>query len=152
MFLEIYGHDCSVSFCIRVSITIILTKGQSKIKSINWHRHVILTVEKIIRCGTYHAIHRHAKANNKYMKDYYKNKGSLYFNYWDLSNSYGWAMSQSFFLCGFIWAEKKISLIKISHKITIKLVIEDIFLNLMLMTFTVTYTFFLIDENWKWKA
>ena len=33
-------------------------------------------VEKGIRGGIYHTIHRFAKANNKYMKDYDKNKES----------------------------------------------------------------------------
>ena len=31
-------------------------------------------VKKGIRRGTCHSIYRHAKANNKYMKDYHKNK------------------------------------------------------------------------------
>ena len=33
-------------------------------------------VEKGIREGICHAIHRYAKTNNKYMKDYDKNEGS----------------------------------------------------------------------------
>ena len=37
----------------------------------------------------YHAIHHYAKANDKYLKDYDKNKESLYFKYWDVSNLYG---------------------------------------------------------------
>ena len=33
-------------------------------------------VEKGIREGICHAIHRYSKANNKYIKDYYKNEES----------------------------------------------------------------------------
>ena len=35
---------------------------------------MLLIVEKGIRRGICHAIHRYAKANNKYMKSYDKNK------------------------------------------------------------------------------
>ena len=35
---------------------------------------MLLMVEKSIRGGIYYAIHRYAEANNKYMKDYDKNK------------------------------------------------------------------------------
>ena len=34
-----------------------------------------------IRAGTCHAIHRYAKANDKYMKDYDKDKQSSYLQY-----------------------------------------------------------------------
>ena len=48
-------------------------------------------VEKGIRGegGICHAIHQWAKANNKYMKDYHKNKESSYLKYWDVNNLYG---------------------------------------------------------------
>ena len=35
---------------------------------------MLLMLEKVIRGGMYHAIYQHLKANNKYMKDYDKNK------------------------------------------------------------------------------
>ena len=57
---------------------------------------MLLKAEKSIRGRTCDAIYRYAKANNKYMKDYDKNKESSYLNYWDVNNLYGWAMSQSF--------------------------------------------------------
>ena len=34
----------------------------------------LLMVEKFSRVGTCHVIHHYVKANNKYMKDYDKNK------------------------------------------------------------------------------
>ena len=37
--------------------------------------------EKRIRGGICHEIYRYAKANNKYMKDYDKNKKSSYLKY-----------------------------------------------------------------------
>ena len=39
---------------------------------------MLLMVEKGVTGGTYPSIYRHAKANNKYMKDYDKNKESSY--------------------------------------------------------------------------
>ena len=56
---------------------------------------ILLMVEKGIRGGICHSIYRYAKANNKYMK-HDKNKDWSYLQYWDVNNSYGWAMSQSF--------------------------------------------------------
>ena len=39
---------------------------------------MLLMVEKGIKGGICHTIHRYAKANKKYMKDYDKNKKSSY--------------------------------------------------------------------------
>ena len=55
---------------------------------------MLLMVEKGIRGGICHSIYRYAKANNKYMKDYDKNKESSYFEYWDINNLYGRTMSR----------------------------------------------------------
>ena len=55
-----------------------------------------LMVEKGIRGGLCYSIYLYAKANNKNMKDYGKNKESSYLQYWDVNNLYGWAMSQNF--------------------------------------------------------
>ena len=55
---------------------------------------MLLMVEKGIRGGIYHTIYQYAKVNNKYTKDYDKNKKSLYPQYWDVNNLYGQAKLQ----------------------------------------------------------
>ena len=57
---------------------------------------MLLMAEEGIRGGICHSIHRHAKANNKYMKNYDKNKETSYIQYLDANNFYGWAMSQNY--------------------------------------------------------
>ena len=42
-------------------------------------------VEKGIRRGIYPTAHRYAKAINKYMINYRKNKESSYLKYWDVN-------------------------------------------------------------------
>ena len=42
---------------------------------------MLLMVEKGTRGRIYHATHRYAKADNKYMKNYDKNKESSYLQY-----------------------------------------------------------------------
>ena len=50
---------------------------------------MLLMVEKGIRGGIYRFIYRYAKANNKYIKNYDKNKESSYIQYWDVNHLYG---------------------------------------------------------------
>ena len=58
-------------------------------------------VEEGIRGGMCHAVHRYAKANNKYMNNYDENKESLFLQYFDVNNLYGWAMEQNLPVGGF---------------------------------------------------
>ena len=44
---------------------------------------MLLMVEQGIRGGTCHSIYQYAKAKNNYMKDYDKNKGLSFIQYWD---------------------------------------------------------------------
>ena len=67
---------------------------------------MLLMVEKGIKSGICHAIHRYAKANNIYMKNYGKNVESSYLMYLDVNNLYGWAMSQKLPVNGFEWMEQ----------------------------------------------
>ena len=64
---------------------------------------MLLMVKEGIRGGICHSIHRYAKANNRYMKNYNKNKESSYTQYLDANNLYGWAMSQKLPVNGFKW-------------------------------------------------
>ena len=54
--------------------------------------NMLLMVEKGTRGGMFHPIHQYVKANNKYMKDYDKNKESSYLKNWDVKNLYRCAM------------------------------------------------------------
>ena len=47
---------------------------------------MLLMVEKGQKGGVFHSIYQYAKVNNKYMKDYVKNKESSCLQYWDVSN------------------------------------------------------------------
>ena len=53
-------------------------------------------VENGIKGEICHVIYQYAKANDKYIKDYDKNKECSYFKYCNVNNLYGWAMSQNF--------------------------------------------------------
>ena len=50
---------------------------------------MILMIEKGVRGGICQATHRHAKANNNYMKNYNKNIESSYNEHLDANNLYG---------------------------------------------------------------
>ena len=66
---------------------------------------MLLMVEEGIRAGICHSIHRYAKANNKYMKNYNNNEESSHIQYLDANNLYGWAMSNKLPVNGFKWID-----------------------------------------------
>ena len=80
-------------------------KGQCRIRIII-DTDMLLMVEKGIRGEICHAIHRYAKANNKYTKDYNKSTTSSCLVYLDANNLYGWAVSQKLPVRGFKWVKK----------------------------------------------
>ena len=67
---------------------------------------MLMMVENGIRRRMCHAVYRHAKASNKYMKNHDKNIDSSYLEYLDANNLYGWAMSKKLLVGNFKWIEK----------------------------------------------
>ena len=68
---------------------------------------MLLMVEKGIRGGMCHAIHRHTKANNKYIQDYDTNKELSHLICWYVNNLYGQAIFQKLSMEGFKWRKGK---------------------------------------------
>ena len=66
---------------------------------------MLLMVEEGIRGGICHSMHRYAKDNNKYMKNYNNNEESSYIQYLDANILYGWAMSKKLPVNGFKWLD-----------------------------------------------
>ena len=72
-------------------------------------------VENDTQGRTCYAIHRYTRVNNKYMKDYDKNKESSYLTYWDVNNvtkvtrvgNFKWVEETSQFNEGFIKSYNK---------------------------------------------
>ena len=66
---------------------------------------MLLMIEKGIRGGICHSMYRQAKANNKCMKIYDKNKEPSYIIYMDANNLYGYPMSKKLSVVGFEWVD-----------------------------------------------
>lgn len=88
--LPSYSWDCLLKYTkVRIELLI-------EIDQINF-------VERGLRGGMCQCSLRHAKANNKYMREYNSNIPSTYLMYFDVNNLYGWAMSQALPLRNFKW-------------------------------------------------
>ena len=89
MFLDIYEPDLA-KFLSTLGLAWQAASKKTKVKlDLSTDIDRLLMVEKVIRKGICHSIHQYAKANNKYMKDYDKNKESLCLQHWDVNNLYG---------------------------------------------------------------
>ena len=68
---------------------------------------MFLFFEKGIRGGFTQAVKRYAKANNKYMVNFYNpEEVSSFLMYLDANNQYGWSMCQNLPWGGFAWVKK----------------------------------------------
>ena len=92
MYLEIYKLD-PAKFLSAPGVAWQAALKKAKVESeVLTVIDMLLMIEKGIRGEICHSIKRYAKANNKYIKDYDKNKESSYLKYWDVDNLYGWAV------------------------------------------------------------
>ena len=93
--IEIYEIDPALIFSAPgLTWQICLKKSGTKLEL--WADvDMLLMVQKGIRGGIFHAIHRYEKVNNRYMENYNKNKKSSYIQYLGKNNLYWWAMSQN---------------------------------------------------------
>ena len=66
---------------------------------------MFLTFEEGIRGGICNKVHSYAEANNKYMKNYDKNKESSFLIYVDANNLYGWTMPKNLQVDSFKWVD-----------------------------------------------
>ena len=72
--------------------------------------NMLLMFEEGTRSGIAQVSHKYVEGNNKYMKNYHKNKESSNLIYLDANNLYGWAMSQKLPVRSFKWV-KNVSVI-----------------------------------------
>ena len=66
---------------------------------------MLIMIEEGTRGGMCQATYRYAKANNKYMKNYDKNKESSFLIYDDANNLYGFAMCKKLPVDGLKWVD-----------------------------------------------
>ena len=64
---------------------------------------MLMMIERGIRGGVSHISKRYSEANNKYMSEYDSSKKSIYLQYLDANNLYGWAMTQNLPTHNFKW-------------------------------------------------
>ena len=95
---------------------------------------ILLMIEEGVRGGICHAVHRYAKANNRYMKNYDKSKESSYIQHLDVNNLYGAAMSEKLPINEFKWVNDTSRINeKFVKNYDKKIVTKVIYLKLMLI-------------------
>ena len=88
-------------------------RNRSELLELLTDENMFLTYEEGIHGGICNKVHSYGEANNKYMKNYDKNKEPSFLVYVDANNLYGWAMSNKLPVDGFKWVDDFLCLLKI---------------------------------------
>ena len=100
VFKNLSFRSCKISISFWISMTSSFKKTEVELELLT-DIDMLLMVDM----GICHAIHRYAKANNKYMKDCDKTKESPNLKYWNVNNLYGWAIPQALPVNKFEWTK-----------------------------------------------
>ena len=94
MYERVGTRPCSLFMITWISMASVFKKTNIELELLTDY-DMLLMVEEGIRGGICHSIHRYAKVNNKYMKNYNNNnEESSYIQYLDANNLYCWVMSK----------------------------------------------------------
>ena len=103
MCIKVYELDPThFLYALGLAWQVCLKKTQIELELVT-NINMLLMVEQGIKGGVCHAIHRYAKPNNKYMKNYDKNEESSFLEYLDANNLHRLAMSEKLPVNGFVW-------------------------------------------------
>ena len=116
MFLKIFRYLCLKNYDLDptyfVSTPSLAFEAKLKITKVKIELltdiDMILMTEKAIRGGLTQVVKKHAIANNKYLPTYDKTKKSVFLQYLDANNLYGYTMNQELPLDGYKWADVSI--------------------------------------------
>ena len=100
VFKNLSFRSCKISISFWISMTSSFKKTEVELELLT-DIDMLLMVDM----GICHAIHRYAKANNKYMKDCDKTKESPNLKHWNVNNLYGWAIPQALPVNKFEWTK-----------------------------------------------
>ena len=101
---KMYGLD-PAHFLTALGLTLACLKRTKVELELLINIDMLLMIENAIRGGICQAVHRYAKANNRYMDNYDANNEYSYIEYLDANELYGWAISQKLPVNGFKWIE-----------------------------------------------
>ena len=91
---NIWSRCWSLYYRLRITMASILKKANVKIDLLA-NMDMLLMMKEGIKSRICHVIHWYANGNNKYIKNYDKNKKPSDLKCWNVNNLYGWSLPES---------------------------------------------------------